>query len=142
MRTTHPHAHRSRSPRPASVNRDAWYARPARDETSRETFFGSRLPLATVSPETALMYAVLEDAFLCLQKTGELSQLVRCRARQAEQWFLSDDSRWIFAFLPICDVLGIDPEYLRKKLKNCQPIAPDMTQAKRLHAPSGDQPSG
>jgi hypothetical protein len=77
------------------------------------------------------MYALLEDAFLCLQKTGERSRLVRCRARQAEKWFFSDDSRWIFSFLPICDVLGIDPEYLRKKLKNWQPIALDMGQAKR-----------
>jgi hypothetical protein len=29
------------------------------------------------------MYAVLEDAFLCLQKTGELSRLVRRQAREA-----------------------------------------------------------
>jgi hypothetical protein len=77
------------------------------------------------------MYAVLEDAFLCLQKTGELTPLVRRQAREAVQWFLSDESRWVFSFLPICDVLGLDPEYMRKKLKDWYPAALDTTQAKR-----------
>jgi hypothetical protein len=131
MHTTRTRADRSRSPRPVSANRDAWYARPSRDETSVETFFDSRLPAAVVSPETALMYAVLEDAFLCLQQTGELPRLVQRRAREAERWFLSDDSRWVFSFRPICDVLGLDPEYMRKKLKDWHPVAVDATQSKR-----------
>jgi len=131
MQTTRMPASRNKSPEPVSGERDAWYARPAHDETSVETFLNSRLSLALVSPETALMYAVLEDAFLCLQKTGELMPLVRRRAQEAEKWFLSDDSRWIFSFLPICDVLGLDPEYMRKKLKHWHPTPLDTTQAKR-----------
>ena len=77
------------------------------------------------------MYAVLEDAFLCLQKTGELMPLVQRRAREAEEWFLSDDSRWVFSFLPICEALGLDPEYMRKKLKHWPPTSLDTTQANR-----------
>jgi hypothetical protein len=131
MKTTRMPASRNKPPEPVSGERDAWYARPAHDGTSLDTFLNSRLSLALVSPESALMYAVLEDAFLCLQKTGELMPLVRRRALEAENWFLSDDSGWIFSFLPICDVLGLDPEYMRKKLKHRHPTPLDTTQAKR-----------
>ena len=131
MQTTRMPAARNKSPEPVSGERDAWYARPAHDETSAETFLNSRQSVALVSPETVLMYAILEDAFLCLQKTGELLPLVRRRAREAEQWFLSDDSRWVFSFLPICEALGLDPEYMRKKVKSWHPAALDTTQAKR-----------
>jgi len=131
MQTTRIPASRNRSREPVSGERDAWYARPSHDEISVETFFDSRMSLSTVSPETALMYAVLEDAFLCLQKTGELSRLVRRQAREAEKWFLSDDSGWVFSFLPICDALGLDPGYMRKKLKHWDPTVLDTTQAKR-----------
>jgi len=130
MQTTRMPAFRNKSPEPVSGERDAWYARPAHDEVSSQAFFDSRAPVATVSPETALMYAVLEDAFLCLQKNGELTPLVQRRAREAEKWFLSDETRWVFSFLPICDVLGLDPEYMRKKLKHCHPTALDRTHAK------------
>lgn len=131
MQTTRIPASRNRSREPVSGERDPWYARPSHDEISVETFFDSRMSLSTVSPETALMYAVLEDAFLCLQKTAKLSRLVRRQAREAERWILSDDSRWVFSFLPICDALGLDPGYMRKKLKHWDPADLDTTQAKR-----------
>ena len=131
MQTTRMPAVPNKPSEPMSGERDAWYARPLHDEISAEAFLDSRLSRATVSPENALMYAVLEDAFLCLQKTGELTPLVRRQAREAVQWFLSDESRWVFSFLPICDVLGLDPEYMRKKLKDWYPAALDTTQAKR-----------
>lgn len=76
-----------------------------------EEFFDSRIRLATVSPETALMYAVLEDAFFCFQ--GRIKQ----HARQAEEWFFSDDSNSLFSFVSICVVLEVEPEYFRKRLK-------------------------
>jgi hypothetical protein len=131
MQTTRMPASRNKSPEPVSGERDAWFARPPRDGLYIQAFFDSRASLATVSPETALMYAVLEDAFLCLQKTGELTPIVRSRAREAGKWFLSDDSRWIFSFLPICEALGLDPGYMRKKLKDWYPSALDTTLAKR-----------
>lgn len=131
MQTTRMPASRNKSPEPVSGGRDAWYARPAHDETSVETFLNSRLSVALVSPETALMYAILEDAFLCLQTTGEIMPLVQRRAQEAEQWFFSDDSRWVFSFLPICEALGLDPGYMRKKVKHWPPTSLDTTQANR-----------
>ncbi len=125
MQTTPMPASRNQSPNPVSGERDAWFARPFRDGLHIQTFFDSRASLATVSPETALMYAVLEEAFLCLQKASELAPMARSQAREAQKWFLSDDSRWIFSFLPICETLGLDPGYMRKKIKDWYPGALD-----------------
>lgn len=75
-----------------------------------DEFFDSRVRPATVCPETALMYAVLEDAFFCYQ--GRIKQ----QAKLAEEWFFSDDSKSLFSFVSICDVLELHPEYIRKKL--------------------------
>ena len=47
-------------------------------------FFDSRVKLAAVCPETALMYDVLEDAFLCFYMQFETEQPFVQRAREAE----------------------------------------------------------
>jgi hypothetical protein len=82
-----------------------------------EQFFDYRVKLAAVCPETALMYAVLEDAFLCFHKKSEADQRFMKRAQEAENWFFSDDSRWLFSFVSICDALGLEPQAIRKKLR-------------------------
>jgi hypothetical protein len=45
-----------------------------------EQFFDSRIKLAAVCPETALMYAVLEDAFLCFLEQFEAAAVYAVRA--------------------------------------------------------------
>jgi hypothetical protein len=77
-----------------------------------EQFFNSRVS-TTVCPETALMYAVLEDAFLCFQKRFENERRSIQRARQAEEWFFSDDSRCLLSFVSICEGLGLEPAFIR-----------------------------
>jgi hypothetical protein len=64
------------------------------------------------------MYAVLEDAFLCFQKKFAKERRFTRLAREAERWFFSDASRWAFSFLSVCNALGLEPEYIRKKLKH------------------------
>jgi hypothetical protein len=117
MQTTRMPARRSRSPQPASANNNAWYERPSDISVLPEEFFDSRIKLAVACPETALMYAVLEDAFLCFHKQFEAEQRFVQRAREAEHWFFSDDSRWLFSFVSVCDALGLEQEYIRRKLK-------------------------
>ena len=118
MDTTRIPAHLSRSSQPASANRDAWYERSSYVSLLPEEFFDSRVKLTAVCPETALMYAVLEDAFLCFNKQFGTEQRFVQRAREAEDWFLSDDSRWLFSFVSVCGALGLEPEYIRKKLRH------------------------
>jgi len=85
-----------------------------------EHFFNSEISLARVGPETALLYAVLEDAFLCFQKQFEvrLRPLQSRAAREAEEWFFSDDTRELFSFRSVCTALGLEAEFIRKKLKH------------------------
>lgn len=66
----------------------------------------------------ALMRAVLEDALACfLQQFVASGRHPRYLAREAEEWFFSDNTHWPFAFVTICAVLGLDPEYIRLGLK-------------------------
>ena len=65
MNTERVPAHRSESRQPASGYRGPWYERPSEADALAEQFFDSRVSRVKVCPETALMYAVLEDAFRC-----------------------------------------------------------------------------
>ncbi len=121
-----------RSPRKrVSAYRDPWYERPSNAALITEQFFDSRVSLIRVCPETALMYAVLEDAFLGFQKKFETERRFIRRAREAERWFSSDDSRWLFSFVAVCDALGLEPEYIRKKLKHWAPSRLSRAQGTR-----------
>ncbi len=64
--------------------------------------------------ESALMYAVLDDAINCFRKQfavrGRLAQRL---AREAEEWLFSNDRSWPFSFVNICEALGVGPEHLR-----------------------------
>src|SRR5215510_3662828 len=69
-------------------------------------------------PERRLMVAILEDAVSCLSTDPH-----RCNLRQGKQyeeaklWVSTDDEgEWIFSFRNICEVLGMDPGYLRRGL--------------------------
>ncbi|HWH79417.1 MAG TPA: hypothetical protein VNT76_18685, partial [Candidatus Binatus sp.] len=117
MYTTRIRTERSRALQPVSATRDAWYERPSESNVLQEQFFDTRVKLDSVCPETALMYAVLEDAFLCFHKQFETTPRVIGRAREAEDWFFSDDSRGLFSFMSVCAALGLEPHYIRKKLR-------------------------
>jgi hypothetical protein len=117
VRITHSATYRRQSRPPLSARGVAAFARAGAAAVLSERFFNSRVKLATVCPETALMYAVLEDAFLCFHKLSKTELRSVERARQAEDWFFHDNSRWIFSFLSICRTLRLEPHYIRKKLK-------------------------
>lgn len=86
-----------------------------------EQFHNSAPSLYHGRPEAALMHAVLEDAVNCvrfgLRATDPRKQRL---AREAEEWFLSDDSEWPFSFLNVCAVLGLEPQYIRRGLQRWQ----------------------
>ena len=68
-------------------------------------------------PEHRLMLAVLEDA---------VHTYLRCRGartpkdfrlfNEAADWFASDATDWPFAFVTICQVWSLDPDYIRSGL--------------------------
>lgn len=86
-----------------------------------QMFPGSKLP-AFVQSEGRLMLAILQDAVDCYQRHA-LARNPRHRAEfeEAKQWISSTDSDWVFSFENICNVLGIDPDYVRSGLANRNP---------------------
>ena len=120
LRTTHITTRRPQVRQPVSTRRPASYDCTAASALP-ERFFDYRVKLAAVCPETAMMYAVLEDAFRCFHKQFEPEQRFIKRAREAENWFFSEDSGWLFSFESICAALGLEPHYIRQKLKQWTP---------------------
>lgn len=72
---------------------------------------------ASLEPEKRLMLTVLEDAVLCFQK-GVFAGDRRRKALfpDAEEWIMEKNSDWPFSFENICEVLGLNPAYLRQGL--------------------------
>lgn len=65
-------------------------------------------------PVIRLMLAVLEDAVNCYVKyEGSKSRRGQRIFREAKEWFFSDDTNWLFSYENICDLVGINPNYLR-----------------------------
>ena len=64
----------------------------------------------------ALLRAILQDAILCLTGAGVPKRDRRRIAEEAQMWILSRSRRWLFDFESICDVLNINPEYVRRRL--------------------------
>ena len=64
-----------------------------------------------------LMIAVLEDAIECFQKYADAKDnRSRQLGSEAEEWFLTDDPKWLYSFVNVCETLGIDPDFLRRGL--------------------------
>jgi hypothetical protein len=70
---------------------------------------------SAVRGEKRLMLAVLQDALDCYQKyafakDGHGRQLFA----DADEWVGSEDRDWYFSFENICEILEINPAYLRR----------------------------
>lgn len=67
--------------------------------------------------ELGLMLAILEDAVNCYIKYASArDRRGRRQFQEAEEWIFQSGSDWLFSFENICEILGIDPEYLRQGL--------------------------
>ena len=73
---------------------------------------------ASFQPEKRLMLAVLEDAVGTFQKYAVAAgRRGRRLFTEAEDWFESDDGGWPFAFVNVCQALGLEPQYVRAGLR-------------------------
>ena len=73
---------------------------------------------ASLQPEKRLMLAVLEDAVGTFQKYAVATgRRARRLFTESEEWFASDETSWPYSFLPICQALGLEPEYVRRGLQ-------------------------
>jgi hypothetical protein len=90
-----------------------------------------------LEPERELVLAMLEDAVLCFQKYLRSSKEKERRLfTEAEDWLFGDDREWPLSFLNVCDLLGLEPGYLRKGLSQWKlksPGAEFVTSARPLN---------
>ena len=69
---------------------------------------------SSVRGEKRLMLAVLQDALDCYQKYAFAKDgPARQMFADADSWISSDDRNWYFSFENICEILEINPSYLR-----------------------------
>jgi hypothetical protein len=72
---------------------------------------------APQGPEYLLVLAMLQDAVECVQKYRfAMDPNGRELYTDAHDWIASDDRQWPFSFENVCDILKINPEYLRTGL--------------------------
>lgn len=69
-------------------------------------------------PEHRLMIAMLEDAVSCLARDPKRCARQQRKAfEEAHSWVNAQETEsWIFSFSNVCEVLGLDPSYLRRGL--------------------------
>ena len=76
-----------------------------------EQYFDRLASRTSDSPERRLLFAVLLDAIIQLQRRNTSG------SAEAERWIRNDaDSDSPFAFRNVCEALGIDPGYLQRGL--------------------------
>jgi hypothetical protein len=108
------------------------------DCTWRDQYLGTFRRSEFLEPEKALLAALLQDAIDCFHKYSmaqdrEGQELLR----EAEQWIMTDYDNWVFSFRNVCSVLGVDPEYIRRRIleeKARQPTAARRRYKHRRHA--------
>ena len=80
-------------------------------------FFHALRRKTSQEPEKRLVMAILQDAIECYQKHLFARE---SKAQQlfvdAEEWLMSDARDYFFAFDNICELLDINPEFLRRGL--------------------------
>ena len=89
-----------------------------------EDYFAALQRREHLEPETALLLATLEDAIDCYKKYSSVqNKLGRERFREAEYWLMEEKDNRLFSFVSICEVLGLDPQYIRHGLKEWKKLA-------------------
>ena len=78
-----------------------------------------------LEPEKALLIALLEDGI------HEYRKYYRARDRDGQQrfrkaceWLMAEDEKWIFSFVNVCELLALDPEYVRRGVLEAREPAP------------------
>ena len=100
------------------------------DVGAQQRYFDTFRRSEYLEPEKELLLAVLEDAIYCYRKYASAqSRAGREQFREAEDWLMGGGDGWIFAFANVCDLLGLDPDYVRRGLRESK-AAPVQTERK------------
>ena len=90
----------------------------ANDAGAQYRYFDTFRRSEYLEPERALLLAILEDGIHCYRKfAGARNRAGRQQFREAEEWLMGGGNNWVFSFDNICGLLGLDPEYVRRGLR-------------------------
>jgi hypothetical protein len=80
-------------------------------------YFDSFRRKEPLEPEKRLLEAMLADAINTYRLYAFADSVEKKRLfAEAKRWLWSDDCRWPFSYRNVCEVLGLDPDYLRQGL--------------------------
>jgi hypothetical protein len=90
--------------------------------------FRRKIPL---EPERILLLAILEDGVRCYQENLLVSGgKKRVLFDEAKEWLFSDDGSWFCSFVSICTMLNLEPNYIRRGLRQWEARARKAAPAK------------
>lgn len=86
-----------------------------------------------LSAEQRLLFAILEEAIHSYQT---YARAVRPRERkvyhEAEEWFESLDTEWLFSFENVCALLNLNADYVRRAMRRWKAEHVDAETRKRI----------
>ena len=99
-------------------------------------YFDNLSGRAQLEPEKELLLAVLQDGIQCFRDNLHArSEEKTALCQEARAWIFGNDSGWLFSFLSICDLLDMDPEYIRQALRQCEELGQNLMRAHRRRPP-------
>ena len=99
--------------------------------------FRRKLPL---EPERTLLLAILEDGIRCYQENIHVSGgKRRTLFEEARDWLFNDDTGWFCSFVSICTLLNLEPNYIRRGLRQWETRARKASQKKSHGVVVNDQ---
>ena len=80
-------------------------------------FTANLLPQGTrvCQPEISLVAAIFADAVHCVRRAG--GGVTHRQSSEASEWIASERRDWPFAFVNVCDFLGVDAKMVRTRLR-------------------------
>jgi hypothetical protein len=92
--------------------------------------FRRKIPL---EPERILLLAILEDGVRSFQENlFAAAGKRRVIFDEANEWLFSDDDSWFCSFVSICLLLNLEPQYIRRGLRQWEAKAHKTVQKKSL----------
>ncbi len=74
-----------------------------------------------LGPEKSLLVAILDDAAQEYKKYYQAHDVEgKGRFHEVEEWVMHEGNGWIFSFDNVCELLGLDPQYVRRSLCEIQ----------------------
>ena len=99
--------------------------------------FRRKIPLEA---ERTLLLAVLEDGIRSFQENlFAISGKRRTIFDEANEWIFSDEDSWFCSFVSICNLLNLEPQYIRRGLRQWEDKMHNGAAHKKSLIATGDE---